>query len=165
MKKFLKNLLFGVDFKLQVPPLKFKINAHNLSDVKSRNPDCRVVMASYVACNHINSLVKQAYIKLQALWSTQLLEVRILIAKTYLIPCDSSSKCKLYVLFNSIARYVYNLRRYDNMSVAFDNLLNICVFLFLHRIINKRIPTYLFDRLRFVQSSLSRNIIVQNNQS
>ena len=92
-------------------------------------------------------------------------KIRILIAKTYLILCllyesvlfdnfDSSSKCKLNIPFNNIARYVYNLERYGHISVAaaclygvtFDNLLNIRVLLFLHRIINKRIPIYLFDR-------------------
>ena len=136
--------------------------------------------------DHINSLVGQTYIKLRTLWSTQLyipLKTRILIAKTYLIPCllygcelfgncDSSSKRKLNVIFNNIARYVYNLRRYDHISVAarnlygvtFDNLLNICVLLFLHRIVNKRIPTYLFDRLRFVQSPRSRNIVVPRHR-
>ena len=124
--------------------------------------------------DHINSLLGQTYIKLRALWSTQLyipLKIRILIAKTYMIicllygcelfgNCDSSSKRKLNVLFNNIARYVYNLRRYDHIFVAvrnlyvvtFDKLLNIRVLLFLHRIVNKRIRTYLFDRLLFVQS-------------
>ena len=29
MKKFLKNLSFEVDIKLLVPPLTYKINAHN----------------------------------------------------------------------------------------------------------------------------------------
>ena len=121
------------------------------------------------------------YIKLCALCSPQLyipLITRILIAKTYLIPCllygcelfgncDSSSKRKLNVVFNNIARYVYNVRRYDHISVAamnlyemtFDNLLNIRVLLFLHRIVNKRILTYLHDRLCFVQSPRSRNIV------
>ena len=31
MKKFLKNLTFGVDIKLQVPPLTYKIIARNIS--------------------------------------------------------------------------------------------------------------------------------------
>ena len=107
------------------------------------------------------------------------LRCRILIAKTYLIPCilyecelfgncDSSSKRKLNVLFSNIARYVPNLGRYDHISVAarnlygvtFDNLPNIRVLLFLHRIANKRKPTYLFDRLHFVQSPRNRNIVV-----
>ena len=79
--------------------------------------------------DHINALVGQTYIKLRTLGSTQLyipLKTRILIAKTYLIPyflygcelfgnCDSSSKRKLNVIFNNIARYVYNLRRHDHI--------------------------------------------------
>ena len=36
MKKFLKTLSFGVDVKLQVPPLTYKINAHNMSGVRSQ---------------------------------------------------------------------------------------------------------------------------------
>ena len=36
MKSFSKNLSFGVDFKLQVPPLMYKINTHNLSGVRSK---------------------------------------------------------------------------------------------------------------------------------
>ena len=37
MKKLLKkNMSLGVDLKLQVPPLMFKINAHNKSDVSSQ---------------------------------------------------------------------------------------------------------------------------------
>ena len=35
IKKFLKNLSFGVDVKLQVPPLMYKINAYSMSGVKS----------------------------------------------------------------------------------------------------------------------------------
>ena len=41
MKKFLKNLSFGVDVKLKVPPLMLKINAHTISVVEKlgRNLD------------------------------------------------------------------------------------------------------------------------------
>ena len=41
MKKFLKNLSFGVDVKLLVQTLTYKINAHNISGVweLGRNPD------------------------------------------------------------------------------------------------------------------------------
>lgn len=136
--------------------------------------------------DHIKTLVGQTYIKLRALWSTQFIipmKTRILIAKTYLIPsllygcelfanCDSDSKRKLNVLFNNICRYVYNLSRYDHISVAakglygvtFENLLNIRVLLFMHRIINKRKPSFLFDRLRFVQSPRNRNIIIPRHR-
>ena len=41
MKSFSKILSFGVDFKLQVPPLIYKIRTHNISGVgkKVNNPD------------------------------------------------------------------------------------------------------------------------------
>ena len=41
VKSFSKNLYFGVDFKLQVPPLIYKINTHNISGVRNQvnNPD------------------------------------------------------------------------------------------------------------------------------
>ena len=62
------------------------------------------------------------------------------------LDCDSSNKRKFNILFNNIARYVNNLRRYDHISVAarnlygvtFDNLLNIHVLLFLHWIAKKK---------------------------
>ena len=34
MKNF-SNLSFGVDFELQVPPLMYRINAHNISGVRN----------------------------------------------------------------------------------------------------------------------------------
>ena len=40
-EKFLKKISFGVDFKLQVPPLMYKINTRNISGVRNQvnNPD------------------------------------------------------------------------------------------------------------------------------
>ena len=35
MKKFLKDLSFEIGVKLQVPPLTYKINTHNMSGVSS----------------------------------------------------------------------------------------------------------------------------------
>ena len=41
MKSFSKNLSFEVDLKLQIPPLIYKINTHNISGVRNQvnNPD------------------------------------------------------------------------------------------------------------------------------
>ena len=41
MKSFSKNISLGVDYKLQVPPLMYKINKHNVSGVRNQvnNPD------------------------------------------------------------------------------------------------------------------------------
>ena len=35
MKSFSNNLSFGNDFKLKVPPLMYKINTHNVCDVRN----------------------------------------------------------------------------------------------------------------------------------
>ena len=35
MKKFLKNLSYGVNVKLYIPPLTYKLNAHNMRGVRS----------------------------------------------------------------------------------------------------------------------------------
>ena len=43
-EKFLKNLSFVVDFKFQVPPLMYTINAHSINF----NPECRVAITNYV---------------------------------------------------------------------------------------------------------------------
>ena len=65
----------------------------------------------------------------------------------------------MFIIWEDMIMSARNLYR-----VTFDNPLNIRVLLFLHRIVNKRIPTYLFDRLRFVQSRRSRNIIVPQHR-
>ena len=35
MKSFSKNLLFGIDFKLLIPPLIYKINSHSISGMRT----------------------------------------------------------------------------------------------------------------------------------
>ena len=58
MKGFSKYQSFGVDFKLQAPPLKIK--AHNINGVRNQvnNPDGRVVMTNYV-CMYVCMYVKK----------------------------------------------------------------------------------------------------------
>ena len=56
LSRFLaKNLSFGDDVKLQVPPLAYKINAHNMSGVRSQVVILTegVVMANYV-CMYVD---------------------------------------------------------------------------------------------------------------
>lgn len=136
--------------------------------------------------DHINSLAGQTYIKLRALWSTQYFtpfRVRILLAKTYLVPsliygcelfgsCDSVSKRKLNILFNNIIRYVYGLKRFDHVSsaaknlygISFESLLKTRILIFLHKIINTKTPKYLYDRICFSQSPRNRNIVIPLHQ-
>ena len=60
MKSFSINPSFGVHFKLKVPPLLYKINAHNISGF---NTDSRVVMTNFVyACDQISNEFTWHYI-------------------------------------------------------------------------------------------------------
>lgn len=131
--------------------------------------------------SHVDTLVIQMYIKLRTLWVTQYftpLRVRKVLAKAYLIPgllygceifsnCDSTSKKKLIVLYNNIIRYVYGLKRRDGVSlfskslygVSFENLLNIKVLMFMHKIIYTGKPEYLANKLIFARSRRGRQLI------
>lgn len=125
--------------------------------------------------NHVGSIVGATYNKLRALWSTQSFtpqRIRILLVKTYIMPtllygceifssCDALSRRRLNVVFNGICRYVYGVHKYDHISnyntriygVSLDNLFKIRVLLLLHKIIYGKLPSYVFDRLKFTRSS------------
>lgn len=131
--------------------------------------------------DHINTACGKTFSMLRSLWSTQYctpLRIRMLLAKTYLVPaltygceifasCDAQSKRKLNSTFNSITRYVFNLKKFDHISpfackilnVKFDNYLKIRCLIFFHKIIIHRGPDYLYDCLKFSQSLRSRFVI------
>lgn len=131
--------------------------------------------------NHINLVIGQTYSKLRILWSTQFLlplNIRILLAKTYLIPgllygcelfanCDSASRRKLNVIYNNIIRYVYGLDRFGHVSpfsvklygVSFENLLNCRVLCLLHKVIYSKSPKYLYCKLKFARSNRGCKLI------
>lgn len=158
------------------------INNQQIEIVKSAKNLGLIFNNNLTWSNHVNSLVAQTYVKLRTLWSTQFftpLKIRILLAKTYLIPgltygcelfaeCDSTSNRKLNVLFNNITRYVYGLRKREHISsytkrlyeVSLDNLLKIRVLIFLHKIIYTKQPPYLFEHLRFTTSPRGRNLVI-----
>lgn len=132
--------------------------------------------------NHINTLVGQIYVKLRTLWSVQYftpLNVRILLAKAYLIPsltygcelfsnCDCISERKLEVLYNNIIRYIHGLKRRDHISaysrtlygVTFGSFLKIRVLLFFHKLVYTGQPEYLFEKIRFARSARGKRIIL-----
>ena len=84
--------------------------------------------------------------------------------------CELFASCeeKLNVIFKSILRYVYSLRRYDHVSchflmlygISFDNLLSIRVLLFLLKIIYLESSRYLSDKIRFAKSLRGKGIII-----
>ena len=94
--------------------------------------------------------------------------IRILLAKTYLIPvllygceiymnCDANDLQKLKVSYNNIARYVFNRGVRATISVFsqqicnmyFENLLKFICLIFLHKIIYTAQPTYLYGTINF----------------
>ena len=102
--------------------------------------------------DHRTSTVGKVYGMLRTLWVNQYytpIKIRLLLAKTYLLPtlmpgcaiysnCDNSDKNKLNLLYNNIARYIYGLRKYDHISkfsmsiysMTFDALLNLELWCF-----------------------------------
>ena len=117
---------------------------------------------------------------LRTLWVTQSytpLKIRMLLAKTYLLPtllygceiyanCDSIDKNRLNKLYNNITRYIFRLRKFDHVSefsvqifsMSFENLLKFRVLMFLHKIIVNQEPCYLYSKLEFLQSSRCLNL-------
>lgn len=125
--------------------------------------------------NHINSAVGRVYGMLRNLWAVKSatpFHIRLLLAKTYLIPvllygselfqsCDSSDFRKLKVTYNNIARYVFNKKSNDRISnfsymifnMKFENVLKFKPLMLFHKIIYSKEPDYLFERIKFGQSS------------
>lgn len=131
--------------------------------------------------DHINITAGKVCGMLRNLWITRWfipLNIRMLLAKTYLIPTllygcelfannDSSLQRKLNVTFNNIARYIYGRSRYDSISsfskqifgISFDNYLNCRSIQYLHKIVYTQQPKYLYDKLQFLRSNRGNKIV------
>lgn len=131
--------------------------------------------------NHIQRNIAKTYGMLRNLWAVQNstpLNIRMLLAKTYLVPvllygcelfanCNSADKRLLTVAYNSIARYIFQKSRRERISsysykifnMSFDNLLQFRCITFLHKIIYTREPSYLYTKLQFARSNRGRKII------
>jgi len=137
--------------------------------------------------NHISAVVGKVYGMLRILWGSQNytpIHIRLLLSKTYLVPTllygceifansDQASRNKLNVVFNNIARYVFNRRRDQEISeyskqifgINFNNILKLRTLITLHKIINTKKPEYLFNRIRFTQSQRSKKIILPRHNA
>ena len=102
----------------------------------------------------------------------------MLLAKTYLIPtllysceifanCDTISNRKINVAYNNIARYVFNIKHFDHISIyskemlgmSLNNFLNFRPITLIHKIISNKEPTYLYHKLTFTKSNRINQII------
>jgi len=130
--------------------------------------------------NHIRATLGKVYGMLRCLWASQSFtpqHVRLLLAKTYLIPVllygcelfanmDSINKQKMNVLYNNIARYVFDRKRSDSISdyakqisgMTFSNLLDFKSLIALHKIITTGQPPYLHEHVQFSQSSRTKQL-------
>lgn len=133
-------------------------------------------------CDHINFTVKKMYAVIRKLWaSSSFLPVnsKLSIAKSLLVPIlsygaliygdlDFASKQKLQHVMNNAARYIFGLRKYDHVSTFTLQILkceiqtyfNIINLNFLYKLINTQCPRYLFEKLKFAQSSRTYNLIL-----
>ncbi|XP_059221580.1 uncharacterized protein LOC131996145 [Stomoxys calcitrans] len=116
--------------------------------------------------NHIQRNIAKTYDMLRNLRAVQNstpLNIRMLLAKTYLVPvllygcelfanCNSADKRLLTVAYNSIARYIFQKSRRERIS-------SYSCITFLHKIIYTREPSYLYTKLQFARSNRGRKII------
>lgn len=131
--------------------------------------------------DHINRSCGRVYCMLRSLWTTQYytpLKIRLLLAKTYILPtllyssevfygCNSKDTLKLKTTFNNVVRYIYGLKKFDHISqysnrifgMTFDNYLMQKNLVLLHKIVMTKMPKYLFIRLQFTRSSRGNGII------
>lgn len=157
------------------------INGEQVEVVKTAKNLGVVFNCSLTWVDHINIACGKTFAMLRTLWSTQYctpFRIRLLLAKTYLIPtltygceifasCDAKSKRKLNSTFNAITRYVFHLKKYDHISpfaskilgVKFEDFLKIRILIFFHKIIFYRYPDYLYNRINFSMSQRSRTVI------
>lgn len=130
--------------------------------------------------NHIRTNCGKTFVMLRNLWTSQYFtpfHIRMLLAKTYLLPtllygcelfasCETVSRRRLNVTFNAIARYVFGIKRNRSVSqyakqiynVTLDNLLKCRTLIFLHKIIYKRQPPYLYRKITFSRSNRGNKI-------
>ncbi|XP_075151656.1 uncharacterized protein LOC142225697 [Haematobia irritans] len=130
--------------------------------------------------NHIQHNIAKTYGMLRNLWAVQSstpLQIRMLLAKTYLIPdllhgveifanCNRADMQRLNVVYNSIARYVFKKRRYDRISafayqlldMSLENLIKYKCLVFLQKIIYTAEPKYVYERLQFSRSNRGKRI-------
>lgn len=160
--------------KLQInsTPIDYVDRAKNLGFIVNNTLDWNA---------HINDAICRTIYKLRTLWHSQRYipeNVRMLIAKTYLLPtlfygvelfaaCGPNNEHKLKVAFNNIARYVFAIKRGEHITqsankifgMPFKNYLKLRTLLYLHKIVHTKEPEYLYSKLQFSQSSRVKNIV------
>lgn len=130
--------------------------------------------------DHISRACGRTYGMLRGLWASHNFtphKIRLLLAKTYLLPtllysaelftgCNSKDLKKLNTTFNNITRYIFGLSRFDHVSQFSNRILGVSLekylkfrnLVFLQKIIVTKEPKYLYNRLTFSTSQRNNNI-------
>lgn len=159
------------DIFLSCSKLTYSQSVKSLGFILNRNLSCY---------DHINIVVGRIYGCLRKLWLSANftpIETRRKLVIALIIPIityaevvysnlDSLSQHKLQVAFNDSVRYIYGLRRYDRISELSRNVLGCSLqqylnarnCIFLHNIITRKTPEYLYSRLNFSRSHRTFNI-------
>lgn len=176
-KRLSKSLITPI-FKINNQPIEIVNSAKNLGIIFNN---------SLTWSDHINYACGRTFSMLRTLWQSQYctpINLRILLAKTYLIPillygcelfgnCDRNSKDKLNMVFKNIIRYVFGLKRYSHTSafvnrlygIGLDDFIKCRVLMFLHKIIYNNKPEHLYQRFIFARSNRGRRLILFRHQS
>lgn len=131
--------------------------------------------------DHIATTVGKVYNGLRLLWCSQRsipTATKMLLAKSLLLPVltyccevfcnvDYNTKRKLNIIYNNLARYVFNKRRFDHISayskqitgLRFEDLITYRSLILLHGIIQSHQPDYLYNRLNFPNSQRTTVLI------
>lgn len=138
---------------------------------------------STLSCkDHINNVIRNVFLTLRNLRMSsyftptetkrklvlQLILPHITYAAEVYSKLDSHSLHKLQVSFNNATRYVYGLRRFSSISswrrmvLGCDlvDYLRMRNLLFLHRLLYKKTPAYLYDKISFGRSIRCMTLII-----
>ena len=132
--------------------------------------------------DHVSYVVSKVYAGLRGLRTSAYFtpfEVRSRLAKQLLLPLftyagnvycklDSASAHKMQMAFNFVVRYVYDLKKFDHISHYAKSFLHCSLFdyidklnlIFLNKIITQRSPSYLYEKIQFLKSSRTLQILV-----
>ena len=160
---------------------KCKINNSFIKKVDTTKNLGIIFNSTLTWSDHINQAVGRVYSMLRSLWISQYytpVNIRILLAKTYLLPtllfgseifasADYISQQKMNILFNNINRYIYGIGKFEHVSHVSKKLLNISFYkylklktlMFLFKLIQTKEPKYLYEKIIFSRSCRHNQII------
>lgn len=167
-------LLFCAEKRRQMLQAQLKLI---LGDSDLGFSSCAKNLGIYIDTNlrfkeHIKKLLQKSYLKMKVLYANRFIlnfKIRKKLCESLVLslyhycnivfyPClDLATKNRLQIVQNTCCRYIYNLRKFDHISDKRKELrwLNICntvklhFAMFLTRLLDTNLPTYLREKLIF----------------